>query len=247
LARTLALRGRTSRAEIANIWKGRSAAEMEPPSAPGWPTPALTEDREVAALRAGDERAFLVLVNRHHRGMMRVASLYVRGVATAEEVVQEAWLGVLCGLNLFEGRSSLKSWIFGILINCAKARAAREARSVPLSALEREEEEEGPSVSPDRFLDDEQRWAGHWSQPPVAWPEATVASREMVALVREALETLPEAQRTVMSLRDVDGWDSAEVCELLGISEGNQRVLLHRARSKVRGYLEQRLGGEGRA
>ncbi len=207
---------------------------------------AQEEERELAALRAGDERAFLALVNRHHRGMVRAAAFYVQGTATAEEVVQEAWLGVLRGLHLFEGRSSLKSWIFGIVVNCARARAAREARSVPLSALEREQDDQGPSVSPDRFVDGDQRWSGNWAQPPVAWPDAKLASKEMLSLVRGALETLPAAQRSVMTQRDVDGWDSEEVCALLGISEGNQRVLLHRARSKVRGYLEQRLGGEVR-
>jgi RNA polymerase sigma-70 factor (ECF subfamily) len=219
---------------------------MEMRGVTGSKATSLHEDADVAALRAGDERAFLALVNRHHRAMIRVASLYVKGAATAEEVVQEAWLGVLRGLHLFEGRSSLKSWIFGILINCARSRAAQDVRSVPLSALERVEEDEGPSVSPDRFLDDHDRWAGHWAQPPVAWPDAAMAAQETISLVQEALETLPEGQRTVMSLRDVDGWDSAEVCELLGISDGNQRVLLHRARSKVRAYLEQRLRGEDR-
>ncbi len=204
-------------------------------------------DGELAALRAGDEHAFLALVERHQRGMVRVASLYVRSTATAEEVVQEAWIGVLRGLGSFEGRSSLKAWIYGILVNCAKARAAREGRMLPLSSLVTAAEDEGPSVAAERFLDGDHRWAGHWSEPPSPWPDALVESRELVTLVQEALTTLPEAQRTVMSLRDVDGWDSAEVCELLGISEGNQRVLLHRARSKVRGYVEQRLGRSGRA
>jgi RNA polymerase sigma-70 factor (ECF subfamily) len=106
---------------------------------------------------------------------------------------------------------------------------------------------EGPSVPPDRFQGEGERWAGHWADPPEPWPDARVESSEMVALVREALETLPEAQRAVMTLRDLDGWETAEVCELLGISEGNQRVLLHRARSKVRGHLEERLGREGRS
>jgi RNA polymerase sigma-70 factor, ECF subfamily len=165
----------------------------------------------------------------------------------AEEVVQEAWMGVLRGLHLFEGRSSLKSWVFAILVNCAKVRASRDARMVPLSSLEPESEDDGPSVPPDRFLDEDQRWAGHWAEPPEPWPDARVESQEMLALVQEALATLPAAQRSVMSLREVDGWDSDEVCELLGISEGNQRVLLHRARSKVRGYLEQKLGREGGA
>lgn len=202
---------------------------------------------ELAALRAGDERAFLALVERHQRGMVRVASLYVKSAATAEEVVQETWIGVLRGLDGFEGRSSLKSWIFGILVNCARARAVRDGRMVPISSLVAEGDDEGPSVAAERFLGDDQRWAGHWSEPPSPWPDTWTESREMVALVQEAMATLPVAQRTVMSLRDVDGWESQEVCELLGISEGNQRVLLHRARSKVRGYVEQKLGRRGRA
>jgi RNA polymerase sigma-70 factor (ECF subfamily) len=203
---------------------------------------ANTADGELAALRAGDERAFLVLVAGHQRAMVRVAALYVKSLASAEEVVQEAWIGVLRGLDGFEGRSSLRSWIFGVLVNCARARAARDGRMVPLSALVAVGDEEGPSVAAERFLGPDQRWAGHWSEPPSPWPDALVESRELVSLVREAMTALPEAQRTVMSLRDVDGWDSQEVCDLLGISEGNQRVLLHRARSKVRGYVEQKLG-----
>jgi RNA polymerase sigma-70 factor (ECF subfamily) len=198
------------------------------------------EERELAALRAGDEGAFLALVNRHHRAMVRVASMYVRSRASAEEAVQDAWLGVLKGLHLFEGRSSLKAWIFSILVNCAKTRGASEGRSVPMSALA--PEEDGPSVPQDRFMGDEERWAGHWSNPPEPWPDAQVESREMVALVREGIDGLPEVQGIVMTLRDVDGWDSGEVCELLAISEENQRVLLHRARSKVRAFVEERLG-----
>jgi len=208
------------------------------------PSAADAAERELAALRAGDEAAFLALVNRYHGAMLRVASMFVKSRASAEEAVQEAWIGVLKGLHLFEGRSSLKSWIFKILVNCAKTRGIQELRAVPISALG-DLADEGPSVSPDRFRDDTERWPGHWSQPPEPWPDERVESSEMLALVREALETLPEAQRTVMSLRDVDGWDSGEVCELLGISEGNQRVLLHRARSKVRAFVEEQLGSEG--
>lgn len=206
------------------------------------PSSLTAEERELAALRAGDEAAFLALVNRHHRAMVRVASLYVRSRASAEEAVQDAWLGVLKGLHLFEGRSSLRSWIFRILVNCAKTRGASEGRSVPISALAEPSDEEGPSVPSDRFLGDDDRWAGHWSDPPEPWPDARVESGELVALVREGIETLPDAQRSVMTLRDVEGWDSGEVCELLAISEGNQRVLLHRARSKVRAFVEARLG-----
>ncbi|WP_242344306.1 RNA polymerase sigma factor [Anaeromyxobacter terrae] len=217
---------------------------MEPPSV-SEPAGITTEERELAALRAGDEAAFLALVTRHHGAMVRVATTFVRSQAIAEEVVQETWVGVLRGLHLFEGRSSLKSWIFSILVNCAKARGLKEVRSVPMSSLGPEEEEDAPSVSPDRFRGDEDRWAGHWAEPPAPWPDARVESSELVALVAEALDTLPQAQRTVMSLRDVDGWDSGEVCALLGITEVNQRVLLHRARSKVRAFLEERLGREG--
>lgn len=216
---------------------------MKPPSASqSSSSPAL--DGELQALRAGDEQAFLRLVDRHHRGMVRMASLYVRSAATAEEVAQETWIGVLRGLHQFEGRSSLRTWIFGILVHRAKERAIRENRTVPFSSLQVEERDEGPAVAPERFLADGHEWAGHWAEPPLPWPDTWAESQEMIALVREAMATLPEAQRTVMTLRDVDGWDSGEVCELLGISEGNQRVLLHRARSRVRGYLEQRLGWE---
>lgn len=202
------------------------------------------DDRDVAALLAGDEAAFLELVSRYHGAMLRVARLYVSSRASAEEVVQEAWLGVLKGLRLFEGRSSLKAWIFRILVNCAKSRGVRDSRVVPLSSIV--DEEEGPSVPADRFLDEGHRWAGHWADAPAAWPDERLETGELVALVREAMETLPEAQRTVMTLRDVDGWESGEVCELLGISEVNQRVLLHRARSKVRAHVEVRLRGEER-
>ncbi len=204
------------------------------------------ESAEVAALLAGDEAAFLALVSRHRGAMLRVASLYVKSRASAEEAVQDAWIGVLRGLHLFQGRASLKSWIFRILVNCAKMRALHDGRAVPLSAVVDDAGDDEPSVSPDRFLEEGERWAGHWSRPPEPWPDAKVESGEMVALVREALEGLPAAQRAVMTLRDVDGWEGAEVCELLGISEGNQRVLLHRARSKVRGFVEQRLGREDR-
>jgi RNA polymerase sigma-70 factor (ECF subfamily) len=217
---------------------------MESPSASGQPVDVAADERELAALRAGDEAAFLALVNRHHGAMLRVASMFVKSRAIAEDVVQEAWLGVLKGLHLFEGRSSLKGWIFRILVNCAKTRGVREARTVPMSALIDLSEDEGPSVSPDRFRDETERWPGHWSQPPEPWPDAQVESIEMVALVRGGIQTLPSSQQAVMMLRDVEGWKSEEVCELLGISEGNQRVLLHRARSKVRAFVEERLGSE---
>jgi RNA polymerase sigma-70 factor (ECF subfamily) len=202
-----------------------------------------TGDPEVAALRAGDEEAFLALVRRHHAAMVRVASAYVASRAIAEECAQEAWLGVLKGLHLFEGRCALRTWIFQILVNCAKSRGVREIRSVPMSALAAGEDD-GPSVPADRFRE-EGVWAGHWSQPPEAWTDDRLGRAELAALVREGIATLPSSQRQVMTLRDVEGWESGEVCEALGLSEGNQRVLLHRARAKVRAYVEERLGREG--
>jgi RNA polymerase sigma-70 factor, ECF subfamily len=205
---------------------------------------ARDDERTVEALRAGDEAAFLALVERHHRAMVRTAAAFVRSEAVAEEVAQEAWLGVLSGLARFEGRAALRTWIFQIVVNQARARAAREARSVPLSALG-DDSGAGPAVPPERFLEGGE-WPGHWASPPQAWPDELAASREAVAIVRAALESLPASQRAVMTLRDVEGWDAAEVCELLGLSDGNQRVLLHRARSAVRARLEERLGERGR-
>jgi RNA polymerase sigma-70 factor (ECF subfamily) len=202
-------------------------------------------DALVAALRAGDEAAFLALVRRHHAAMVRVALAYVRSRSVAEEVTQDAWVGVLNGLHLFEGRCSLKTWIFRILVNCAKARGVREVRSVPMSALGSDDEgTEGPAVAAERFRS-EGLWVGHWAQPPVEWTDDRLGSAELVALVREGIGTLPPAQAQVMTLRDVEGWDAPDVCELMDISEANQRVLLHRARAKVRAYVEDRLGKEG--
>ena len=194
----------------------------------------------VEALRRGDERAFTRLVDRYSPTMLRVASLYVRNAAVAEEVVQEAWLGVLAGIGRFEGRSSLKTWIFRILTNRAQTRAAREARSVPFSSLEREGEGE-PAVDADRFIA-----AGFWSTPPQPWdvPEERLLSRETRDRVEQAIATLPPTQRAVISLRDIEGWSSEEVRNVLELSETNQRVLLHRARSKVRAELAEYLTGE---
>jgi RNA polymerase sigma-70 factor (ECF subfamily) len=203
--------------------------------------------RVIAALRAGDEKAFLALVQSLNAPMLRVASVYVSSRAVAEEVVQEAWLGVLKGLAAFEGRSSLRRWIFGIVTNCARSRGVREARSTPFSAMGPAEDDE-PAVDPGRFLPpDHPRWPGHWSQPPTAWAEDQILNKESVAVVDAAIGRLPVTQREVITLRDVLGWSSEEVCESLGISEGNQRVLLHRARSKVRAALEKHFAaGEAR-
>ncbi|MFL5457185.1 MAG: RNA polymerase sigma factor [Myxococcales bacterium] len=209
---------------------------------------ASAEDAPVvAALRAGDEKAFLALVQSLNAPMLRVASVYVSSRAVAEEVVQEAWLGVLKGLSAFEGRSSLRRWIFGIVTNCARSRGVREARSTPFSAMGPAEDDE-PAVDPGRFLPpDHPRWPGHWSEPPTAWAEDQVLNKESLGVVEAAIALLPVNQREVITLRDVLGWTSEEVCESLGISEGNQRVLLHRARSKVRAALEKHFAaGEAR-
>jgi RNA polymerase sigma-70 factor, ECF subfamily len=189
--------------------------------------------RRVEALRARDEAAFAALVAEHGPAMLRVARHFVRDRAVAEEIVQEAWLKVLGGLASFEGRSSLKTWIFAILANAARTRAEREARTVPLSALA------DAAVDPERFLL-EGRWAGYWAAPPSAWssPEGRLLAAEARAVIDAAVAGLPAAQATVLTMRDAVGFDADEVCNVLGISESNQRVLLHRARAKVRQALE---------
>ena len=206
-----------------------------------------SDDRRVIeALRRGDEHAFLALVNKHHAAMLRVASAYVSSRAVAEEVVQEAWLGILKGLASFEGRSSLRSWIFGILANCARSRGVREARTTPFSSFADPEEDE-LAVDPSRFLgSDHPRWPGHWAAPPEQWADEKVLAKQTVRFIGEEIDKLPPAQRQVVTLRDVEGWNSAEICAALGISEGNERVLLHRARSRIRAALERRLGEEQR-
>jgi RNA polymerase sigma-70 factor, ECF subfamily len=204
------------------------------------------EDRQlVAALRRGDESAFATLLEAYHSALVHVAMTYVRNRAVAEEVVQETWLGVIGGIERFEGRSSLKTWIFRIAANIAKTRGEREGRTVPFSALRQAEDADEPAVEPERFLDARHGGlAGHWASPPARWdtlPEERLRSKETLARVRDAVETLPPSQRAVITLRDIEQWSSDEVCDLLGISEGNQRVLLHRARSKVRAALEEHL------
>jgi len=191
----------------------------------------------VARLRAGDEAAFAELVDRYDRQLRRLARTFVRTDAQADDVVQETWLGVINGIGRFEGRSSLKTWIFRILVNRARTRAVREARQVPFSSLAGAEDD-GPAVDPSRFTD------GGWSQPPEpfdAQPETALLAGELRGRLAEVIDTLPEQQRTVILLRDVGGLDGPEVAEALGISEGNQRVILHRARSRVRAGLEEYL------
>jgi RNA polymerase sigma-70 factor, ECF subfamily len=190
--------------------------------------------RTVAAILAGDERAFEELVDRYNPSLLRVALGYVRTRSAAEEAVQDTWLGVLRGLPAFEGRSSLRTWIFRILVNQAITRGVRESRSVPFSSLGEE-----AAVDPERFLP-----SGAWASPPQPLdgvPEDVLLSAEARTLVLAAIAELPSQQRQVITLRDVEGWTSAEVREALDLSEGNQRVLLHRARSKVRARLESYL------
>jgi RNA polymerase sigma-70 factor (ECF subfamily) len=205
---------------------------------------ASEEDlRLVEALRSGDEDAFMSLVDRYQAQMVRVAQMYVPTRAVAEEVVQETWLGVLKGLPRFEGRSSLRTWIFRILANIAKTRGQRERRSVSFSSIWEPEGDE-PAVEPDRFLPQGERWAGHWTEAPTSWedvPEDRLLSQETLARVGAAIQELTPNQREVIRLRDVLGWSSEEVRNALDLTETNQRVLLHRARSKVRRALEEYL------
>jgi RNA polymerase sigma-70 factor, ECF subfamily len=200
------------------------------------------DDRTLcAALRRGDERAFEELVDRYHGRLVRFAMTYVGNPAAADEVVQDTWLAVVRGLDRFEGRSSLKTWIFQILVNNAITRAERDARTVPLSTFDVHDEDE-PSVDPSRFLDEQhERWPGHWAAPVSRWnelPEDALLGHETLDVLWDAIAALPDMQRRVITLRDVEGCCPAEVCELLGLSEANQRVLLHRARSKARAALE---------
>ena len=205
---------------------------------------ACAEDGSlIEALRNRDESAFTSLVERYHTPLLRLAMLYVPSRAVAEEAVQETWLGVLQGIDRFEGRSSLKTWLFSILTNRAKTRGLREGRSVPFSALWNPENEPWESaVEPERFLDaSHPQWPGHWSSPPQNWsrtPEENLLSKETRSNVERAIASLPPAQREVITLRDIEQWSSEEVCNALGLSETNQRVLLHRARSRVRRALE---------
>ncbi len=215
---------------------------MQPLAIPAGRRPDNDGERAlVAALRRGDETAFVALVARHGPALLRLARTFVRDRAVAEEVVQETWLAVLDGIDRFEGRSSLKTWIFQILSNRAKTRAVRERRSAPFSSLAGADEDDESAVDADRFRDEGHRWAGHWAAAPADWgalPEERLLGRETLACVHAAIETLPPRQAEVLVLRDVEGWSPDEVCAALQISDGNQRILLHRARSKVRAALE---------
>ena len=198
-------------------------------------SPRVDDDAElVDRLRSGDEAAFSAIVERYHPSLLRLAETMVPSRAIAEEVVQETWLGVVRGIARFEGRSSLRTWLFRILVNRARSTGAREGRRAFTSA------DWLPAVDPSRFGPD-----GAWADPPTPWPEQVddrLTAEALAERVRAGLAELPELQRQVVTLRDVERVDAQDVCRLLDISDGNQRVLLHRGRSRIRGMLEEELG-----
>lgn len=204
---------------------------------------ATSDGRLVELLRAGDESAFRDLVRRHHTAMVRFAETFVPSRAIAEEVVQEAWLGVVKGVDRFEGRSSLSTWIFRIVANIARTRGERERRTMLTVSLSEELADAGPSVPPQRFRG--RPGHGVWAEPPAHWselPDERLLAKSTLERVAAVASGLSEKQRRVFVLRDIEGLSSAEVCDLLELSEANQRVLLHRARSQIRGALEDELG-----
>jgi RNA polymerase sigma-70 factor (ECF subfamily) len=196
----------------------------------------------VAALRDGDEAAFAALVDELNPALTRLALAHVPSRAVAEDVVQDTWLGVINGIDRFEGRSALRTWIFQILLNKARTRGKREKRTLPFSFLRRRSEEgrDEPAVDADRFQGRRGDYPGHWARPPVEWdsPDETLAQGETRDVMLRAIADLPPRQREVLTLRDIQGYSADEARNALGVSETNQRVLLHRARSKVRAALE---------
>jgi RNA polymerase sigma-70 factor (ECF subfamily) len=193
------------------------------------------------ALADRDADAFAFLLDRYHGQLLRLALQYVPSRAVAEEVVQETWVAVIQGIDRFEGRSSVKTWLFRILMNIARTRGVKEHRSIPFASIARVDDHE-PAVDPTRFH--RFRHRGAWKQPPDPWPdpEAQALAREQLGAAQDAIAALPAAQREVITMRDVLGWTAPEVCDALEVSEGNQRILLHRARSKVRSALERKFG-----
>lgn len=236
------------------MWQGRCRGVQSdssgPPMGSGGSAQATDEASLVAALRRGDEAAFMRLVEQYQAAMVRIAQVYVGDRAIAEEVAQEAWLSVLTHLDRFEARSSFKTWLFHILVNGAKSRGLRERRSVPFSALadpERGDAHDEPSVAPERFHGQDGLYPGGWIAFPQSWahiPEERITSQETRAYLESAIARLPMSQRSVIRLRDIEGYTADEVCGMLGISDANQRVLLHRARSRVRQALEDYLAAE---
>ena len=196
------------------------------------------DDALITGLQKGDARAFSEVVEQWSGMMLRLALSHVKNRAIAEEVVQDAWLTVLRSLNRFERRSSLRTWVLGIVVNCARSRARRERRAVPVSS------EAAPAVDQARFLPpNHPRWPHHWAAEPTQWrtPEAELLAGETRKVMREAIEALPSAHREVLVLRDIEGLPAAEVCNILALTDTHQRVLLHRARSRVRHALERYL------
>jgi RNA polymerase sigma-70 factor (ECF subfamily) len=196
----------------------------------------------IAALKRRDDVAFATLVRRYQRTLLRIALVYCRRMDIAEEIVQDTWLGVLQGIDRFEGRASFKTWLFQILVNRARTRAEREGRAHSFSSLAAEAETPGdPAVPPQRFRDADDQWPNNWALPPHSWgssSDAGLLAGETLGLVRRAIDQLPPGQQQVITLRDIEGWTAEDVCNALVISETNQRVLLHRARSHVRAALE---------
>jgi RNA polymerase sigma-70 factor (ECF subfamily) len=199
------------------------------------------DDVLVTALRARDEDAFAWLLDRYSGSLRRLARAHVSTDAAADEVVSETWLAVITGIDRFEQRSSLKTWIHRIVLNIARTKGTREHRSVPFSSLASEADAPESAVDPDRFRPAGAPGAGAWASPPVPWdeePETHLSAGETLDVVRRAIAALPPGQQMVITLRDLEGWRADEVCNALELSETNQRVLLHRARSKVRTALE---------
>ncbi len=235
------------------VLDGPAVSESKgPPAAPTRYLPAMFDgqartrvdgpgdDRDlVDALRAGDEQAFAAMIDGWSGSMLRMARLHVPTDSVAEEVVQDTWLAVLTGLDRFRAESSLRTWVYRILLNQAKTRGARERRTVPFASLANDDGDLGPTVDPERFQGPGEQFPGGWRRFPDEWPEHSALSREVREVVARALDTLPSRQRVVVAMRDLDGHSAEEVSELLGISPGNQRVLLHRGRAVVRAHLER--------
>jgi RNA polymerase sigma-70 factor (ECF subfamily) len=215
---------------------------MQPDAAVSPGRNPFSDEAVLVALRAGDERTFREMFARSYPMMKRVARAYVASDAVAEEIVQETWMAIVTGIDRFEGRSALGTWIFSILTNQAKTHSARERRAVPLSCAALGDAGEA-AVHPDRFQKDDEAWPGHWATPPRPWqkPERRLLSLEARDHLRAALDQLPDRQRMIVGLRDVEGRSAEEVCELLGLSQENQRVLLHRGRARLRAVLEEYL------
>ncbi len=210
-------------------------------AAGGGPGRALalpSDEAIVARLRAGDETMFSLVLDSWSSGLLRAARAYVATRESAEDVVQDTWLAVIRGIGGFEGRSSLRTWVYRIMINTAKSRGVKDKRTMPMTDLA--PEDSGPTVDPARFRGPDDLYPGHWNEFPPQWPsvETEVEARQLRARIEKAIDRLPDRQRIVITLRDVEGYNSEDVCTMLDVSAANQRVLLHRARAAVRADLE---------